>query len=168
MEPPPAGSPPDDPFFAPLRGRHPDVDLVLLPPEPARRPEHLDASCVAAAAEQAARTAALLGAGAGLASETGTRLGFGPDPGTVVATARLVESCAEDATVLDRLAGVGAGDGWEVHLRAGAVASLVGRGGDLRLRATYAAATRALVVEVASMPLAVGSATARDLVRGRS
>lgn len=167
MEPPAAADiTVDDPFFAPLRRRHPDVDLVLLPPERSPQVDPVGVGVVAAATDRAARVAGRLGQVAGLGDATGSRLGFGPDPGTVVATARLAAGSAADETVLDRLARAGAADGWEVRRRTGAVASLVGRHAGLRLRATYAAATRALLVEVASTPLTVGTARARDLVRG--
>ena len=95
MEIRPSGAPIDDPFFAAVRRRHPDVDLVVLPPtapdeEPA---ETVDDATVDRTIELVEAFAHELWVAVAPLSETEpeTRLRFGERESEVQATARLVD-----------------------------------------------------------------------------
>jgi hypothetical protein len=155
-------------FFAAVRRRHPDVDLVVLPPEREPRAQRpLPDSEVLAARDRAAELAA-----AAWAAATGlhpgpapdTRIGYGPDRGTVLVRARLLGPVAEGPAAFDALAAHLARDGWDLHLLGEAGHRLRGRRDDLTVRASYAAAAGALLLEIATDPLPVGTARVRELV----
>jgi hypothetical protein len=159
-------SAPLDAFFAPVRRRHPDVDLVVLPAtEPTRSGAALDRAQVVETLERVARTAEGLGEAAlGSTATPVAGLGFGPDDGTVVASAR--SSVTTDGFgALMALRGALEGEGWRIRRLAGAVERLSGARGDLRVQVSYAEETGALLLEVRSEPMYVGRARARQLVR---
>lgn len=144
------------PFFAAVRRRHPDVDLVVLPPEPAEEPSLDDSAVAAVVAEVGAAASEIAG------SPVEPRVGPGPRPGTVRVRARAVVSVDPDGVraLRDRLVA----DGWEV--RRFGPGRLVGRrDGEqgLHLRASYAEPRGAVLVDVSSPTLPVGE-RARSLV----
>lgn len=160
----PPSSPPDA-FFAPVRRRHPDVDIVVLPPA---------ARAIAAAPVTAHQVAATLDRVAGTAERiwsptlgavASARLAFGPAYGTVVASARCGATTPDGFAALAALRGVLEADGWQVRRLAGEVERLTGERDDLRVQASYAVAAGALLVEVRSQPMTVGRVGARELVR---
>ncbi len=162
--------PPDAPldaFFAPVRRRHPDVDIVVLPP-PDRAPsaQPTDEAQVDATLDRVAGTAGWVWATAlrsTAAPEAG--FGFGPEEGTVVASARASATPTDGFGALVALGGALEGEGWRVRQRAGAVERLSGVRGEVRVQASYAESTGALLLEVRSEPMYVGRARARELVR---
>jgi len=162
--------PPDAPldaFFAPVRRRHPDVDIVVLPrqgPAPSTRP--IDEGQVDATLGRVAGTAGRAWEAA-LRSTTApvVGLGFGPDQGTVVASARASATAPDGIGALVALRGALEGEGWRMRHRAGAVERLSGVRGDVRVQASYSESTGALLLEVRSGPMYVGPARARELAR---
>jgi hypothetical protein len=162
LQPPSA---PLDAFFAPVRRRHPDVDIVVLPtPEQAPAGEPLEEAQVVAALDRVAATAERVWDPA-IATPARARLGFGTDDGTVVASARSSATTREGFGALVALRGALEDDGWRVRRLAGAVERLSGVRGDLRVQASYAEETGALMLEVRSEPMFVGRVRARELVR---
>lgn len=153
----PTDRPVADPFLAAVRRRHPDVDLVLLPPEPpppeadpaALDEVRTDLETVRARAEQL-----------GAAGEE--RIELGTVAGAVRASARSVTR-TDDTSVVDGLAAAAAGHGWDLRRHRGAVDLLVGSLGQLRLRASHATSTGVLVVEVSGPDRPVGAERAREL-----
>jgi hypothetical protein len=162
--------PPDAPldaFFAPVRRRHPDVDIVVLPPQdraPSMQP--IDEAQVDATLDRVAGTAEWVwGAALRSTAVPEARLGFGPDEGTGVASARAGATTADGSGALVALRAALEGEGWRVRRLAGAVERLSGVRGDLRVQASYAEGTGALLLEARSDPMYVGRARARGLVR---
>lgn len=149
-------------LFAGLRRRHPDVDVVLLPDHPVPAPDPVDDDSVAAVVE-GVRTAARAIAGSAAADHV--RLGYGPEPGTVVARARTRDRRADGAEGMAALRARLEGDGWQVRRLEGDVVRVVARRDGLQLHASFAPATGAFLVELSSGPLYVGDARARALVR---
>ena len=92
-------------------------------------------------------------------------MGFGPDEGTVIASARSSVTTRDGFGALEALRGALEGEGWRVRRLAGAVERLSGVRGDLRVQASYAEGTGALLLELRSEPMSVGRARARELVR---
>ena len=156
---------PLDAFFAPVRRRHPDVDIVVLPtPEPAPSAERLHEAQVGATRDRVAGSAERVCAAVAAPSPP-TRLRFGPDEGTVLASARSSATTPVGFGALVALRGVLEGEGWRVRRLPGGVERLAGVRGDLRVQASYAEGTDTLLVEVTSEPMFVGRARARELVR---
>jgi hypothetical protein len=157
------------PFFAAVRRRHPDVDLVLLPPEwPApESTEHAEpatADQLANAFDLTTGTATKAWAEAvGDGRLPDGRFAFGPDPDTVTARARV--SARLDDSPLGELAAALAQSGWEVDQRPGKVSQLFAHRATMQLVASYAAASGSFVLTASSTPLTVGSDRARELVR---
>ena len=169
----PPTEPVEDPFFAAVRRRHRDVDLVLLPPEPAPGlPDGpvLDAAEVRAVAARVTEVAAELTEGlVDDAAEIESRFRFGPVPETVEAVARAATRSAEGyAALLTLRARLEAGP-WDLSRPPGGpVERLAARRDDLMVTASYAEATALLAVIVSSTPLRVAdAATARRLVTGQ-
>jgi hypothetical protein len=168
----PPSVPLSDPLLAAVRRRHPDVDLVQLAPEPPAVPADAsdDATAdarAAAAVEHVDRAATSAWAHVGIAPDgPSTRLAFGPVPGTVLARSRLSAVAPDRPGLLADLRVALEEDGWRFRRPWGEVERLVGRLGDLELRATYAERTGVLVVVLGSEPLAVGRRRATELVRG--
>ncbi len=75
------------------------------------------------------------------------RLGYGPDVGTVVASARGAAGVDDGFGRLVRLRHELESGGWLVRRLAGASERLAGHQGDLRVHASYAEETGSLVVE---------------------
>jgi hypothetical protein len=155
------------PFFAAVRRRHEDVDIVLLPPEDqvdVGEPV-ADAEVEAAVVRIAAVAERAWGDATEAEAEVGARLGYGPDPGTVVAKARILTRLAEGEQVVDALHTVLEQDGWTLGRMDDGVPRFLGRRDDLTVRASYAEASGAVLVDWSSSPLPVGTARARELVR---
>lgn len=162
---PPEPSAPLPPFLDAVRRRHPDVDMVVLPPEqpPAHR-EVLDDATVAAVLERVDTVAGEVWSGVG-DGNVRTSLGYGPDEGTVVARSRGTALLTEGPRVLAALRERLSADGWRFRRPQDGVHRLVGRRDDLSLRALYARGSGAFLVEVSSAPLPVGRDRAPGLVR---
>ncbi|HET8960514.1 hypothetical protein [Nocardioides sp.] len=162
--------PPDAPldaFFAPVRRRHPDVDIVVLPSSGEAPPgQHLTEAQLDATLDRLAGAAApVFAALPGSTERPAPGWGYGPGDGTVVASARAGGTTTEGPGVLVTLRRTLEGEGWQVRRLRGEVERLSGVRGDLRLQASYAGATSALLVEVRSEPVHVGRSRARALVR---
>lgn len=152
-------------FWATVRRRHPDVDIVVLPDEPpAGGHEQADEADEGTALAAVERVAAAF---RGLAGDPEARatLGYGPADGTVVARARVAARRPDGRDALVALRHRLEADGWEVRRLEGDVLRLVGRRQGLHLRASYAEPTGAYLLEVTSDPLTVGRRRARELVR---
>ena len=162
--------PPDAPldaFFAPVRRRHPDVDLVVLPPpERGASTERLDEGQVDATLDRVTGAAGRVCEAALRSMGTPSAgWGFGPDEGTVVARARAGATTRDGFGALAALRGALEEGGWRVRRLAGEVERISGMRGDLWVHASYAESTGALLLEVRSEPIDVGRARARELVR---
>jgi hypothetical protein len=161
--------PPDAPldeFFAPVRRRHPDIDIVVLPPEPTPSTEPFDEAQVVETLDRVAGTAERAWDAALRTTATpAAGWGFGPDEGTVVASARSSATSRDGFGALVALRGALEAEGWQVRQLAGAVERLSGVLGDLRVHASYAESTGALLLGVTSEPMYVGRTRARELVR---
>ncbi len=157
LQPPTAPLPP---FWAAVRRRHPDVDIVLLPAgEPAPPGDDVDDQAVLAAAERVTTAVAALGTELPAAA----RIGFGPDPGTVVPRVRLASHREDGLATLNRLRDQLEEQGWTVRRPEGGVSRLVGNRDDLHVRASYAEQTGSFLLDVSADPLPVGLARAREL-----
>jgi hypothetical protein len=159
---------PLDAFFTPVRRRHPEVDIVVLPAaEPTPSAEPLDEAQVAATLDQVATTAELAGDALGpMATAAPTaRWRYGTDDGTVLACARSSTTTADGVGALGALRGALEAGGWRVRRLPGAVERLSGVRGALRVQASYAEDTGALLLEVSSRQMPVGRIRARELVR---
>jgi hypothetical protein len=158
------------PVFAAVRRRHPDVDIVRLPPgQPAAEPV---VQAVLATEQQLANafdlttgTATRAWAEAvGDGQLPDSRFAFGPDEATVTVRARV--STRLDASPLMSLAAALAQGGWEELVqRTGDVSQLFAHRATMQLAASYAAAGGGFVLTASSTPLAVGVDRARELVR---
>ena len=157
------------PFFAAVRRRHPDVDIVLLPPEPR------DAGATEVAREPASeqQLADAFDLTTGTATRVwaevvadgqvpDTRFRFGPDQASVTVRARM--STRLDGSRLDALAVSLEASGWEVG-RSDTGGQLFARRRSTQLAASYADATGTFVVTVTSPPMPVGVDRARELAR---
>jgi hypothetical protein len=154
------------PFFAAVRRRHPDVDLVLLPPERSEgeRAEPATEQQLANAFDLTTGTATRAWAeavGDGRLPES--RFAFGPDEDTVTARARVAARL--DGSPLVPLTAALAQAGWDVGQRPGDVSQLFAHRATMQLVASYAAASGTFVLTVSSTPLQVGIERARELVR---
>lgn len=164
-----AHRPVDDPFFAPVRRRHPDVDVVLLPPPPPpARPGPAAEEAVAAASSRVATTAE--GLWPVVAPDTAERpvgrLRFGDDPGSVRAEVRATVRRDDGSQALVRLRHELERQGWRVHRPEEGIERLTGRLDGLELSASYAEVSGTLVLTVTWPPVPVGVEAARRLVRG--
>lgn len=156
-----------DPFFEPLRRRHPDVDLVLLPPVAATAPPARHAAPEPAAEATVAEAwAGIRSAAAALAAwlpgaEPEVGWHSGGAVGTVRPTAVASATLDDGADVVDRLADAVAAAGWTATRRPH---RLVARSGDLTLTVTFAPSTRLLLARVTGRVLHVGPVRAAALV----
>lgn len=160
----PSSGPVGDPFLQRVRERHPDADLVLLPPE---APEGSTTRAAEPGAEEAlAGDRAALAQAAGswlLAGEVDTARGT--SPGTVAV--RLREVRHEPTSPLGRLAEIAEELGWRVRREPGPVERLVSTSADgLTFEASYAG-TGTTVLQLTGPDRAVGAARARALAGGR-
>jgi hypothetical protein len=158
------------PLFAAVRRRHPDVGIVLRPPE---QPAAESSERAVSATEQQLANAFDLTTGTATqawAESVGdgqlpdSRFAFGPDEASVTARARV--SARLDSSPLVSLAAALAEGGWEeVRKRPGDVSQLCAHRATMQLVASYAATSGAFVLTASSTPLAVGVDRARELVR---
>jgi hypothetical protein len=162
--------PPDAPldaFFAPVRRRHPDVDIVVLPaqdPAPGREPvgeAQLDA-VLGRVVDTAGR---LWAAALPTMDPPEPTWRFGPDDGTVVVSARSGLTTPHGLPALVALRGALEAEGWVVGGVRGGSRRLTGRRGDLAVQASYVESTGVFLIEVGSEPIHVGRARAQRLVR---
>lgn len=156
-------------LFADLHRRHPDVDLVILPPSPppVDLPEATDDEVAATFSDVAWATRQVWTSIApDSAAEAAVRWSYAADPGQVRAVGRVVDLRTDGFHLLVGLRHELESHGWEVARPAGAVERLVGRLDDLTLSASYAEPTGALVLTVSSESLVVGPERAVTLVRG--
>jgi hypothetical protein len=154
------------PFFAAVRRRHPDVDIVLLAPEPADddHREPVTERQLANAFDLTTGTATKAWAEAvGDGQVPDTRYAFGPDEASVTVRARVAARL--DGSALVPLAAALSQDGWEVAQRPGVVSRVAARRATMRLLASYAGGNGAFVLTVTSAPIPVGLDRARELVR---
>lgn len=156
-------------LFSELHRRHPDVDLVILPPSPppADGPEVADDE-VASALTRVGYAARHLWSAVAPDSEAEAvvRWSYAADPGRVRAVGRVVDHREDGFHVLVGLRHELESHGWEVARPAGAVERLTGYLDELTLTASYAEPAGALVLTVSSEPLLVGPDRAVALVRG--
>lgn len=160
-----------DPLFEALRRRHPDVDIVLLPPETPEpvAPEPSPPAGDADVDDERARIDREFNllwqlAGHDVAATTETALTLGPSTGSVEARSRAIAHTPEGFPVLVRLREALEAAGWRVERVAGPVEQLLAALGSDRLRASYAEEAGTLVVELAGPALTVGSERARELI----
>jgi hypothetical protein len=155
------------PFFAAVRRRHPDVDIVLLPDETAPEApllEPVSGRILADALDLV--TGIVTRAWASVVGDgqlPESRFVFGPDPASVVARARA--STVLDTSPLVPLAAALSEGGWALGHESGAVSLLFGRRGPSQLVASYAPETGTFILTVTSDPLPVGAERARELAR---
>lgn len=158
-----------DPFFAAVRRRHPDVDVVLLPPpDPPGTVADVTDEAVVGALVRVATTADRLWSrlAAGGPERPETRCGFGADPSSVRAVARATARRGDGGEALDRLRRELEHLGLR-HSRVSGVERLTGAVDGLDLAATYAEGAGALALAVWSESLPVGAARASELTRAR-
>ena len=152
-------------FWAAVRRRHPDVDLVLLAdeqPPPAGEASEAD---LAVAVE---RVAAYASGAWAVATDSGDPLvpvlRFGPREDAVVARVQTASRYAESP--VPAVAAALTDAGWAVASPPGDLEILLARRSGVDLRLTFAAAAGVLTLTVTSAPLLVGVDRARQLVRG--
>ena len=155
----------DDPFLSAVRRRHPDADLVVLPPgrPPDPSPPLAEHDALAGAALRVGERADALWPMLGEPVPADVRWAHGPGTESVVARSRLVRH-GQRREVLEELAAVLAGAG-EVRRPAGVVERLVAEARGTTTSVSWADATGVLVVEVRSAPVVVGASLVRDLTR---
>jgi hypothetical protein len=155
------------PVLAAVRRRHPDVDIVLLPPEQAAADEAAQQATeqrLANAFDLTTGTATQAWAQAvGDGQLPESRFAFGPDEDTVAARARVTARL--DGPPFVPLAAALAQTGWEVRQRPGDVSQLFAHRATMQLVASYDAVSGSFVLTASSTPLAVGVERARELVR---
>ena len=166
MELRPPTDPVDDPFFAAVRRRHPDVDLVVMPPEAADEaraqvpPEQVAAALTRVVAEAARWWSVVEAAPEPLEA----RLGFGDSPSSVRAVVRASAPRSDGFDALVRLRLELERAGWDLRRRAGVgVERLTGVHDGLRVSVSYAEGSELLMLTVTTEPLEVGVARAREL-----
>jgi hypothetical protein len=166
MEIRPPTDPIDDPFFAAVRRRHPDVDIVVLPPETTDEASaQVSPEEVAAAQTRVVAEAARVWAVVEPAAEAPeTRLGFGDSPSTVRAVARSSAVRGDGFDALVRLRVELEREGWELRRRAGVgVERLTGVHDGLRVSVSYAERSELLLLTLSSEAMEVGVERAREL-----
>ena len=161
MELPPPTAP-LPPFWAAVRRRHPDVDIVVLPDDPASADAEVDDRTVRSALDRVNSVVDVLGAD----PPAEARLGYGPQPGTVLARVRLASHREDGPATLNRLRDQLEEQGWTLRRPEGGVARIVGHRADLHVRASWAEPTGAFLLDVSTDPLPVGNERARKLVGG--
>ena len=158
-----------DPFFEVVRRRHPDVDIVLLPPdEPPPTPvgPPVDDATVH---EELARAGALADELWRVVPESTepaleVTLTHGPVQGTVQPRARAVRHDLDGRAMLVRLKDQLVDRGWRVDRIPGPVERLVAAGDRASVNASYAPDHGTFIFELTTPPLHVGPARARTLV----
>jgi len=167
MEIMPSGAPIDDPFFAAVRRRHPDVDLVLLPPTP---PDHEPVETVDdATLDRATELVEAFADGLWVAvaplseAEPEAALRYGDRESEVRAVARVVDRREDGYALLVRLRHELELRGWTVRRPVGGLERLTASLDDGRLVASYAEETGVVVLELSSAALPVGVERAREV-----
>src|SRR5262245_35491213 len=95
------------PLLAAVRRRHDDVDIVVLPPDEPPSGEPVDDAAVEAARTRVDDVAARTWSDAtDVPGVPTTRVGYSPEPGTVVAKSRILVRLATGEQVVDALATV--------------------------------------------------------------
>lgn len=166
MEIRPATAPIDDPFFAAVRRRHPDVDVVVLPPEPTdEAPAEVPSEEVAAALTRVvAETARVWSVVEPAAEAPEARLGFGDSPSSIRAVARSSSPRRDGFDALVRLRLELEREGWDLRRRAGVgVERLTGVHDGLRVSLSYAEGSELLLLTVSTEAMEVGVERAREL-----
>jgi hypothetical protein len=162
----PRNGPIDDPFFREVRRRHPDIDVVQLPPpRPLAEPGE-DADEVAAEALTRVATEArqLWSAVAPDASERPeARFRFGRDEASVRPVSTLTTRRDDGYEVLVRLRHELESHGWEVRRPDGTVEQLAGGLEGYAVAASYAGAHGVLVFTISGPSVTVGAERAREL-----
>jgi hypothetical protein len=164
-----ATGPIPDPFFEAVRRRHPDVDIVLLPPEqPSVEPVGplVDDAGVRDELERASGLAQSLWRVAAESPEPtpDATLCPGPLTGTVQARVRVVRHDPDGHTLLVRLKDELVDRGWRVDRIPGPVERLVAQGERASVTASHATDFGTFIVELVSPALHVGAERARILV----
>lgn len=150
-------------FWAAVRRRHPDVDLVLLADEqPPPTGEASEADLDAAIERVAAYASGAWAVATGAADALVPALRFGPREDTVVARVQVAARYA--ASPVPALAAALAEAGWVLASPPAALELLLARRSGVELKATFASAG-VLTLTVTSAPLLVGVDRARELVR---
>lgn len=174
----------DDPFFGEVRRRHPDIDIVLLPPEPPQAPEPpagsapVDPSVLTTVAvEHEAEARALwsrVARGIDLPADT-ARWAPGTVTGTVARESLLAAEGVDPVTAAAALAGAArslAEGGWHVlEPDTGMPRVLAGRGegaGRREVQVVHVEATGRYAVTSRGPSYAVGPARVRALLLGAS
>lgn len=172
MELRPPGAPIEDPFFDAVRRRHPDVDLVVLPPDDATEPaDPVDDATVARVVQLVAEAAADLWSAVapGSGATPTTRVGFADRETDVRAVARVAETTRDGYALLVRLRHELEQRGWFVQRppsRQGSeLERLVAELDGGHLVASYAEGSGAVLLELSSSALPVGVERARELTR---
>lgn len=162
----PLNRPIDDPFFAELRRRRPDIDIVLMPPEPPPADPRTDAELAAAEALIRVGTQARQLWGA-IAPDPGrgpeVRYRFGRDSASVRPVATLTTRRDDGFEVLVRLRHELESDGWDVRRAEASVERLTGLLAELDVSASYAPALGVLVFTMSGPSVSVGRERAREL-----
>jgi hypothetical protein len=158
---------PLDALFTPVRRRHPEIDIVVLPAAEPTSSAALDEAQVTATLDQVETTAELAWDALGPAATAAptARWRYGPDDGSVLASSRSSTTTRDGFAALVELRGALEAGGWQVRRLPGAVERLSGLRRGLRVQASYAEDTGALLLEVSSSPMPVGRTRARQLVR---
>jgi hypothetical protein len=167
MEPRPPDAP-IDPFWEAVRRRHPDADLVLLPPEDATEPaDPVDDATVGLVTGLVAEAAGALWRAVAPDSAVvpQVRLRFGDRETDVRAVAHVVERTPDGYARLVRLRHELERGGWSVQRPPHGLERLVAELYGGRCHASYAEGSGTLVLELSSAALPVGVRRARELVR---
>lgn len=158
-----------DPFFEVVRRRHPDVDIVLLPPdEPSAMPvgPQADDAAVHEALSRATALAASLWRVVPESPEEAPQATVTPGPvqGTVQPRVRVVRNGAEGHAMLVRLKDELVDRGWRVDRIPGPVERVVATGEEASVAASYAPDPGTFILDLTTPPLLVGPERARLLV----
>jgi hypothetical protein len=156
----------DDPFFAAVRRRHPDVDIVVLPADDEPDAAPLSPAEVAAALHRVTMLAGALWSTAmpGATEQPDARFRFGASPASARAVATVSARRADGFAVLVQLRHELERLGWAVARPQGAgIERLTGVFDDMELTASYAEVSTALLLTISSGSLPVGAERAAAL-----
>ena len=158
-----------DPFFEAVRRRHPDVDIVLLPPdEPPAVPvgPHADDAAVDEALARVAALAASLWRVVPESPEPAPQatLASGPAVGTVQPRVRVISHDADGHAMLVRLKDELVDRGWRVDRIPGPAERVVATGEAASVSASWAPDPGTFILELTTALLLVGPERARMLV----
>ena len=156
----------DELFFRELRRRHPEIDLVLVPPPRPPAAAEIDADETAAGelirvATQARQLWSAIAPGA--TEEPEARYRFGGDSASVRPVSTLTTRRDDGYEVLVRLRHELESHGWDVQRPDGTVERLTGVLDALDVSASYAEGLGVLVFSMSGPSVTVGAERARDL-----